>query len=90
MSITLDLPPDVAGRLAAHALRLGTTPELLALQGVLRVLPVVDPPPALPGETMLDYLKDYIGSVDGSGEAYSQDCGKRFADGLDADRRASP
>jgi hypothetical protein len=32
--------------------------------------------------TLYDFLADYIGTVEGSTEAFSEDCGRRFADGL--------
>lgn len=38
--------------------------------------------------SLLQTLEGHIGVVEGTGEAFSQDCGKRFAEGLAADRAA--
>jgi hypothetical protein len=35
--------------------------------------------------SLLQALEGHIGVVEGTGEAFSQDCGKRFAEGLAAD-----
>ena len=86
--LTVTVPPELAVPLADEARRLGTTPELLALEGVRRVLP---PPPAPEGYgTLRDFLAGYVGTVEGSGEPFSQDCGKKFGDDLVAGRRARP
>ena len=43
-------------------------------------------PPTPPGAeapgTLFDFLTGYIGTVAGAAEPYSQDCGRRFAEGL--------
>ncbi len=77
---TITLPPDLAERLADEARRRGTTPELLALEGLRRLFAPAS------GETMptngtspgpsnlYEYLGDFIGGVAGSGEALSEDC----------------
>lgn len=88
--LTVTVPEELAGPLADEARRLGTTPELLALEGVRRVLPPPAPPDIPPGGTMLDFLAGYIGAVAGTGEAFSQDCDRRFADDLAAGRAARP
>jgi hypothetical protein len=87
--LTITVPDELAGPLADEARRRGTTPELLALEGVRRVLPPPDPPPPS-GRSLLEFLGDYVGSVEGSGEAFSQDCGRRFAEDLAAGRKARP
>ena len=79
---TITLPPDLAGRLADEARRHGTTPELLALDGLRRLF---GPPSTESGAghgTLFDFLVGYIGTVAGAAEAYSEDCGQRFAEGL--------
>ena len=86
MQLTLELSPDLGSSLVAEAERRGTTPELLILEGVRRVLP----PAAPEGRTLLDFLDGYVGTVAGTGEAFSQDCGQRFADDLAAGRKARP
>ena len=52
MSLTLNLPPDLAASLEAEAQRRGTTPELLAVEMVRGVLPPTAnpslPPSGLP------------------------------------------
>ena len=87
--LTITIPPEIAVPLADAARRLGTTPELLAIEGVRRVLPPVPQAANGPG-TLREFLGDLVGTVDGSHEAYSQDCGRKFADGLAAERAAPP
>lgn len=82
--MTVTVPPELAGPLAEEAHRRGTTPELLALEGVRRILPP-ETSAAGPG-SLLDTLAGHIGTVAGTGEAFSQDCGRRFAEGLAAGR----
>ena len=81
--ITISLPPDIEGALTEEAQRRGTTPELLVLDS-LRTLFV--PIPALEeltceDATLSDFLAGYIGTVEGSREAFSDNCGQRFAEG---------
>lgn len=71
--ITITLPPELAVPLAEEATRRGTTPELLALEGVRLVLPA--PAPAPPAGSLLDLLAGHVGTVAGSPEPLSQDCG---------------
>ena len=78
--MTITVPDELAGPLAAEAGRRGLTPEALALEGVRRVVPAG-------GEgSLLDFLGSHVGAVAGSAEPLSQDCGKAFADGLAAGR----
>jgi hypothetical protein len=83
--MTIHLPPEVAMSLAAEADRLGTTPELLAVEVVRRSLPATDEN-GQGAKNLLEFLEGYVGTVDGPTEALSQDCGKHFAEGLAADR----
>jgi hypothetical protein len=80
---TITLPPDLEGRLADAARQRGTTPELLAIDGLRQLFA---PPPADNGAeghgTLFDFLAGYIGTVAGAAEPYSEDCGRRFAEGL--------
>lgn len=78
--LTIAVPPELAVPLAEEARRRGTTPELLALEGVRRVLPAV--PPLQAAGSLLEYLAGYVGNVAGSSEPLSQNCGRAFADGL--------
>jgi hypothetical protein len=82
--ITILLPSDIEGPLTAEAERRGTTPELLALDSLRKLFA---PPPVsgeLPGDaiTLFDFLDVYIGTVEGSTEAFSENCGQRFAEGM--------
>ena len=80
---TITLPPDLESRLADAAHKRGTTPELLALDGLRQLFA---PPSADNGTegqgTLFDFLAGYIGTVAGAAEPYSEDCGRRFAEGL--------
>jgi hypothetical protein len=87
--MTIHLPPEIAMPLAAEAERLGTTPELLAVEAVRRSLPTIDEN-GQGAKNLLEFLEGYVGTVDGPTEALSQDCGKRFAEGLAADRASKP
>lgn len=89
---TITLPPDLEGRLTEEAHRRGTTAELLAVDGLrqLFVKPVANNGNEQPG-TLFDFLAGYIGTVDGSTEPLSEDCGKRFAEALaEKQQRARP
>lgn len=79
---TITLPPDLETRISEEASRRGTTPEVLALDGLRRLFPPVSGPTA--EATLLDFLQDHIGTLDGSAEPLSEDCGRRFAEGLAA------
>jgi hypothetical protein len=80
---TITLPPDVEGRLGEEAQRRGTTPELLAIDGLRQLFP-----PHVHGKTeneaatLFDFLNGYVGTVAGSTEPLSEDCGKRFGEAL--------
>ena len=81
---TITLPSDLEDRLDDEARRRGTTLELLALDG-LRQLFAAQPPAdndAEGNETLSDFLAGYVGTVAGAAEPYSEDCGRRFAEGL--------
>lgn len=79
----ITLPPDLEGRIADEARRRGTTPELLAIDGLRQLFA---PERAEFGVeqhgTLFELLAGYIGTVNGSAEPYSEDCGRRFAEGL--------
>ena len=80
--MTITLPPDIEAPLAEEADRKGTTPERLAVDS-LRML-FAPPAEELPSgdETLFDFLAGYVGTVDGSTEPLSEDCGRRFAEGM--------
>lgn len=80
---TITLPPEVEGPLAEEAQRQGTTPELLAI-GCLRKLfasHLTEGQPA-EGDTLSDFLAGYVGTVNGATDPLSEDCGRRFVQGL--------
>jgi hypothetical protein len=80
---TITLPPEVEEPLAEEAQRQGTTPELLAI-GCLRKLFVPGLTEVQPseGETLSDFLAGYVGTVNGATDPLSEDCGRRFVQGL--------
>ena len=80
---TITLPPDLEQVLTEEADKRGTTSELLALDSLRQLFA----PPQTKGnkdkdETLFDFLSGYIGTVSGTTEALSKDCGKHFTDGL--------
>jgi hypothetical protein len=80
---TITLPPEVEGPLAEEARKQGTTPELLAVDCLrtLFVPPLTGEKPT-EGKTLFDFLVGYVGTVNGTVEALSENCGQRFAQGL--------
>jgi hypothetical protein len=83
--LTITVPPELAVPLADEARRRGTTPELLALEGVRSVIRT-EPPAG----SLLDFLGRHVGAVDGSAEPLSQNCGESFAEGLASGKPARP
>ena len=83
---TITLPPDLEGRLAEEAARRGTTPELLALDGLRRLF-APRPEEAAPADTLFEFLAGHLGTVAGTAEPLSEDCGRRFAEGLAAQQQ---
>ena len=75
---TITLPPDIEAPLVEEARRQGTTPEQLAIDS-LRKLFFSEPSME---ESLFDFLAGYIGTLSGTTEALSENCGQRFADGL--------
>ena len=84
--LSIDLPDELAVSLAAEAERRGTTPQALVLDHLRTLVATPTPPPG----SLLEYLGKRVGSVAGTGEAFSQDTGRRFADGLAESRAARP
>jgi hypothetical protein len=79
---TITLPPDLEERLAEEARRQGTSPERLALDSLRKLFVPVASDGTGSSETLWDFLSGYIGTVSGTAEALSENCGQRFADGL--------
>lgn len=85
--MTIMLPPEIERALAEQAREQGTTPEQLALE-ILRSKVPIEPDQEMPvGATLYDLLQGYIGTVEGTGEPLSTDCGRRFTDHLVEKRR---
>lgn len=83
--MTLTIPADLEGALARAAQHAGVAVERLALE-TLREQFAPETRPAPGNATLFDLLGDGIGAVDGSPEAWSEQCGERFADGLSVQR----
>jgi hypothetical protein len=81
--VTLTLPSDLEEILVEEARRQGTTLELLAVDYLRKslVLALAAEKPA-ENATLFDFLSGYIGTVDGTTEALSENCGQRFTQGL--------
>lgn len=80
---TITLPPEIEERLTEEARKRGTTPELLALES-LRILFCTQASSDITahGNTLYEFLSGYVGAVSGTSEALSEDCGRRFAEGM--------
>ncbi len=80
---TIILPPDLEQVLTAEADKRGTTSELLALDSLRQLFaPLQTTGGKKEDKTLFDFLSGYIGTVSGTPEALSKDCGRHFADGL--------
>ena len=81
--MVIRLTSDIETALAQAAQRQGTTPERLALDLLSSlVLPSATPDSSAGEASLFDFLSGYIGTVEGTGEALSENCGQRFAEGL--------
>ncbi len=94
--MTIVLSPEIEAALAAQAERRGLTPDQLVNEilkdnlrdangaGQIAVngssIEAEEPEEELAEGTMYDLLKPYIGIVNGSDEALSQNCGERFTE----------
>ena len=77
------LPPEVEGPLAGKARKKGTTPELLAVDCLRKLFtPSLEAGKSVEGESLFDFLSGYVGTVSGTTETLSENCGQRFAQGL--------
>lgn len=80
---TITLPPDIEGPLAEEARRQGTTSELLALDSLRKLfVPTTATGTSAESETLFDFLSGYMGTVSGTTEVLSENCGRRFAEGM--------
>jgi hypothetical protein len=79
----ITLSPEVEGPLAEEARRKVTPPGLLAVDYLRMVFtPASEQATLAEGETLFDFLAGYAGTISGSAESLSEDCGQRFARGL--------
>ncbi len=84
MSITL--PPELQAVLAEQARLAGSTPELIALEGLRKLyLPAASAPLAPGSPSMADYFADFISSIHSSekvpgGAHLSENTGQKFAE----------
>ena len=80
--MVIRLTSDIEIALQQQAKRQGTTPERLALEALGSMFLQSAPSESSAGEaTLFDFLSGYIGTVEGTGEALSENCGGRFAEG---------
>lgn len=71
--------------MAKEARRKGTTPELLAVDCLRQLFtssPMTETPVEDEAETLFDFLAGYAGTISGTTEPLSENCGQRFAQGL--------
>jgi len=79
----ITLPPELEDSLAEEARNKGTTPELLAVDCLRKVfIPAPKLTTPAEGGTLFDFLDGYAGTVSGTSEPLSEDCGRHFAEGL--------
>jgi len=81
--VTITLPPELEKIVTERAQQQGTTPELLAIDGLREKF--APSSPAMPSTegTMADYLGEFIGCFDSrkiapGGAALSEDTGRKF------------
>jgi hypothetical protein len=75
----ITLPPEIEESLVEAARKQGTTPELLAVDCLRQVLvPAPAEKKTADNDTLFDFLFGYTGTVNGSREALSENCGQRF------------
>jgi hypothetical protein len=60
-------------------LRRGTTPEVLAVDSLRQLFPA-EPAETERPKTLNDFLAGYIGTVEGTGESFWENCGEKFTD----------
>ena len=86
MTILLDLTPDLEARLRRRASREGEEEQTVALRLLAASLGNDESDdggsPSPGSRSMADLFAGRVGLVSGSGEAYSEDGGSRFAEAL--------
>ena len=92
---TITLTPELEIAINRRAQAQGTTPELLALDGLRQLYGAPEPrPEETPetGETLFDFLQGYVGVIGSSeyvagGARFSENCGEKFAEGMEQKRQ---
>ena len=80
---TIVIPPDLEEVILEEADRRGMAPEAVAVDGLRRLFATPVPGAELVGGgSLFEFLEGYTGKVNGVSEAFSEECGRRFADGL--------
>jgi hypothetical protein len=83
----ITIPPEIEVPLAEAAKQRGTTPELLALEGLRNMYaPATHTSAAENGNSLADFLQGYIGRISGTSEPLSEDTGRRFTEILHEQR----
>jgi hypothetical protein len=83
--MVIRLTPDIETALEQQAKRQGTTPERLALEALGGMFLHPSSSESYTDEaTLFDFLSGHVGTVEGTGEALSENCGRRFAEGMAA------
>jgi hypothetical protein len=80
--MVIRLTPDIETALNREAQRQGTTPEHLALESLSKLFLHTLPNATTREASLSGFLSGYIGTIDGTSEALSENCGRRFAEGL--------
>ncbi len=80
--ITITLPADLEAPLREEAKKQGTTTEAVALDSLRKLFAPSPDKNASNEGSLFDFLKGYFGTVSGTSEPWSEQCGERFADGL--------
>jgi hypothetical protein len=80
---TITLPADLEGPLKEEARKQGTTPEAVALDSLRKLFGSsrTKNEPSNQG-SLFDFLRGYLGMINGTSEPLSEKCGERFAEGL--------
>jgi hypothetical protein len=83
----ITIPPEIEAPLAEAAKQRGTTPELLALEGLRKIYaPATHALADENGNSLADYLQGYIGRISGASEPLSEDTGRKFTEILHEQR----
>ena len=76
---TIVLPPDLEANLNEQASREGKTVEDIAIDGLRQF---VAAQPKSPPKNLLEFMGDFVGRLEGNGEALSENTGERFTEYL--------